>query len=52
MMENSIIEKGCKILSFYWIRKAVLIEIIIVRPNFDANISEQFTIREYVRPIL
>ena len=42
--------QGCKILSFHWIRETVLIEAIIVRPNFHVNISEQFTIRECIRP--
>ena len=37
--------QGCKILSSDWIRETVRIEVIIVRPNFHVNISEQFTIR-------
>ena len=37
-------------LSFHWIRETVQIEIIIMRPNFHVNISEQFTIRECMRP--
>ena len=40
----------CKILSFRWIRETVHIEVFIVRPNFYVNISEQFTIRECMRP--
>ena len=39
-------------LSIHWIRKTVQIEVIIVRPNFHVNISEQFTIRECMRPSL
>ena len=43
--------QGCEILSFHWIRKTVQIEVVIVRPNFRVNISEQlFTIRECMRP--
>ena len=42
--------QGCKILSSRWIRETVQIEVIIVRPNFHVNISEQFTIRECIRP--
>ena len=29
--------------------ETVKIEVIIVRPNFQVNISEQFTIRECIR---
>ena len=39
-----------QILSFHWIRETVQIEVIIVRPNFRVNISEQFTFRECMRP--
>ena len=42
--------QGCKILSFHWIREPFQIEVIIVRPNFHVNISEQFMIRECMRP--
>ena len=42
--------QGCEILSFHWIRETVQIEVITVRPNFRVNISEQFTIRERMRP--
>ena len=42
--------QGCGILSFHWIREIVQIEVITVRPNFHVNISEQFTIRECMRP--
>ena len=42
--------QGCEILPFHWIRETVQIEVIIVRPNFHVNISEQFTIRECMRP--
>ena len=42
--------QGCEILSFHWIRETVQIEVISVRPNFHVNISEQFTIRECMRP--
>ena len=40
----------CEILPFHWIRVTVQIEVIIVRPNFHVNISEQFTICECMRP--
>ena len=40
----------CEILSFHWITETVQFEVIIVRPNFHVNISEQFTIREWMRP--
>ena len=33
---------GCEILSFHWIRETAQIKVIIVRPNFHVNISEQF----------
>ena len=49
-IKGSIRLQGCKILSFHWIRETVHIEVIIVRPNFHVNISEQFTIRECMRP--
>ena len=39
-----------QILSFQWIRETVQIEVIIVRPNSHVNISEQFMIRECIRP--
>ena len=42
--------QGCETLSFHWIREAVQIKVVIVRLNFPMNISEQFTIRECVRP--
>ena len=42
--------QGCEILSFHWVRETVQIEVIIVRPNFHVNISEQFAIRECMRP--
>ena len=42
--------QGCKILSFHWIRVTVQIEVIVVRPILRVNISEQFTIREGMRP--
>ena len=42
--------QGCGTLSFHWIKETVQIEVIIVRPNFHVNISEQFTILECVRP--
>ena len=42
--------QGCEILSFHWIRETVQIEVIIVRPNFYVNISEQFKIRVCMRP--
>ena len=38
--------------SFHWIRETVWIEVTVVRPNFHVNISEQFTIRECMRPSL
>ena len=44
--------QGCEILSFHWIRETVQIEVIIVRPGFHVNISEQFTIRKCIRPSL
>ena len=40
----------CKILSSHWIMETALIEVLIVRPNLHVNISEQFTIRECMRP--
>ena len=39
-----------EILSVHWITETVQIEVIIVRPNFHVNISEQFTIRLCMRP--
>ena len=42
--------QGCEILSFHWIRETVQVEVIIVTPNFHVNISEQFMIRECMRP--
>ena len=42
--------QGCEILSFDRIRETVQIEVIIVRPTFHVNISEQFTIGECTRP--
>ena len=48
--KGSIRLQGCKILSYHGIRETVLIEVIIVKPNFHVNISGQFTIREYMRP--
>ena len=42
--------QGCEILSFHWIRETVQTEVIIARPNFHMNISEQFTISECMRP--
>ena len=42
--------QACEILSFHWIREIVQTEVIIVRPNFHVNISEQFTICECMRP--
>ena len=42
--------QGCEILSFHWIRETVQIEVIVVTPNVQVNISEQFTIRECMRP--
>ena len=42
--------QGCEILSFYWVKETVQTEVITVRPNFHMNISEQFTIRECMRP--
>ena len=41
---------NCGILSIQWIRETVQIEVKTVRPNFHMNISEQFTIRECMRP--
>ena len=41
--------QGYEILSFQWTRETVQIEVIIVRPNFHVNISEQFTICECMR---
>ena len=35
---------------FHWMRETVQIEVTTVRPNFHANVSEQFTIRECIRP--
>ena len=40
----------CEILSFHWMRETVQIEVIIVKPKFHVNISEQFTIRKCMRP--
>ena len=37
--------QGCEILSFHWTRETVQIKVIIVRPNFHVNISEQFKMR-------
>ena len=37
--------QGCEILSFHWTKETVQIEVVIVRPNFHVNISEQLTIR-------
>ena len=42
--------RGREILSFHWIRKTGQTEAIFVRPNFHMIISEQFTIREFMRP--
>ena len=42
--------QGFEILSFDWIRETVQIEVMIVKPIFQVNISEQFTIRECRRP--
>ena len=42
--------QGCEILSFHWIRGIVQIEVIIVKPKFNVNISEQFSIRDCIRP--
>ena len=47
--KGPIRSQGCEILSFHWIRETVQIEVIIVRPNFHVNISEQFTIRDCKR---
>ena len=41
--------QGCENLSFHWIRETAQVEVIIVRPNFHMNISEQFTINECKR---
>ena len=40
--------QGCEILSFHWIRETVQVEVIIMRPNFQVNISGKFTIREFM----
>ena len=48
--EGPIRLQGCEILSFHWIRETVQIEVITVWPNVHVNISEQFTIRECMRP--
>ena len=42
----------CEILSFHWIRETVRIKVTTERSNFHVNISEQFTIRECMRPSL
>ena len=42
--------QGCEILSFHWIRQIVQIQVVNVRPDFYVNISEEFTIRECMRP--
>ena len=42
--------QGCENLSFHWIGETVQVEVITVRPNFHVKISEQFTIRECMRP--
>ena len=42
--------QGCEILSFYWIKETVQIEVIIVRANVHVNISEQFTSLVGMRP--
>ena len=47
--KGPIILQGRKILSFHWIRETVQIEVIIVKPNFHVDISEQFTIPEGMR---
>ena len=49
-IKRSIRLQGCEALSFHWIRETVQIKVIIVRPNFHVNISEQFTICECMRP--
>ena len=41
--------QGYESLSFHWIRETVQIEVIIVRSNFHVNISEHFTIHEFMR---
>ena len=48
--KGSIRLQECEILSFHWVRETVQIEVIIVRPNFHTNSSEQFMIRECTRP--
>ena len=48
--KGSIRSQGCEILSFHWTRETVQIEVIIVKPNFHVNISEQFMICEYMQP--
>ena len=47
---NQIARMGNSII--HWIRETVQIDVIIVRPNFHVNISEQFTICECIRPSL
>ena len=42
--------KNTKYLSFHWIRGSIQIELIIVRSNFQVNISEKFTFRDCSRP--
>ena len=42
--------QGCEILSFRRMKGTVQIKAIIVRSNFHVNISEQFKIRECMRP--
>ena len=37
-------------LPFRWIGETVQIEVIIVKPKFHVNISEQFTICDCMRP--
>ena len=37
-------------LSFHSIRETVEMDVIVVRPNLRVNISEQFTVRECMRP--
>ena len=44
--------QGCEILSFHWTRETVQMKVLIVRPDFQVNISEQFTIRECMEPSL
>ena len=48
--KEPIRSQGCEIIPFHWIRETVQIEVIIVRPHFQVNISEQFTICECMRP--